>query len=154
MRTCGSSCPFPQAPAATAPPHARATGFGDDRGHFTSTTPPSEHIKCLPPISVRIFLHLFCTMNQHLSRALINANSLKNWGRIHALSGLPLWLCSEGSVCSAGAAEDVGSIPGLGRSHGRGHGNPLQYSCLQNPMDRGAWWATVRRVAKSYTHLK
>ena len=89
MRTCGSSCPFPQAPAGTVPPHARATGFGDDRGHFTSTTPPSEHIKCLPLINVRIFLHLFCTMNQHLPRALINANSLKNWGRIHALSGLP-----------------------------------------------------------------
>ena len=36
---------------------------------------------------------------------------------------------------------DLGSIPGLGRSHGEGHGNPLQYSCLENPMDRGAWWA-------------
>ena len=40
-------------------------------------------------------------------------------------------------------AEDVGSISGSGRSPGRGHGNPLQYSCLGNPMDRGAWWATV-----------
>ena len=51
-------------------------------------------------------------------------------------------------------AEDVreaGSIPGLGRSSGGGHGNPLQYSCLENPMDRGAWQATVRRVSESQT---
>ena len=41
-------------------------------------------------------------------------------------------------------------IPGLGRSPGEGNGNPLQYSCLENPMDRGAWWATVRGVAKSW----
>ena len=43
---------------------------------------------------------------------------------------------------------DVGSIPGLGRYPGEGHGNPFQYSCLQNPMDRGAWWATVQRVTE------
>ena len=45
-------------------------------------------------------------------------------------------------------AGDAGSIPGLGRSPGGGHGNAFQYSCLENPMDRGAWQATVRRVAK------
>ena len=49
---------------------------------------------------------------------------------------------------------DVGLIPGLGRSPGGGHGNPLQYSCLENPMDRGAWRATVRGVAQSWTGLK
>ena len=48
----------------------------------------------------------------------------------------------------------MGSIPGSGRSSGGGHGNPLQCSCVQNPMDRGAWWAPVHRVAKSWTHLK
>ena len=48
---------------------------------------------------------------------------------------------------------DSGSISGLGRSPGGGHGNPLQYSCLENPMDRGAWWVTVQRVAKSQTQL-
>ena len=48
-------------------------------------------------------------------------------------------------------AGDMSSIPGLGRSPGEGHGNPLQYSCLENPMDRGAWWATVPRVAQSQT---
>ena len=52
------------------------------------------------------------------------------------------------SVCSAG---DPGSIPGLGRSHGEEHGNPLQCSVLENSMDRGAWRATVHMVAKSQT---
>ena len=46
---------------------------------------------------------------------------------------------------------DPGSVPGLGRSLGEGHGNPLQYSCLDDFMDRGAWWATVHGVAKSRT---
>ena len=45
-------------------------------------------------------------------------------------------------------AGDSGSVPGLGRSPGEGSGNPLQYSCLGNPMDRGAWWATVRGATK------
>ena len=57
-------------------------------------------------------------------------------------------------ACSAGAKGDMGSIPGLGRSPGGGHGNPLQCSSLENPMDRGAWWAIVHRVTKSQTHLK
>ena len=48
---------------------------------------------------------------------------------------------------------DLGLIPGLGRSSGGGNGNLLQYSCLENPMDRGAWWATVHGVAKSRTQL-
>ena len=48
----------------------------------------------------------------------------------------------------------VGSIPGLGRSRGGGHGNPLEYSCQENSLDRGAWWVTVHRVTKSQTRLK
>ena len=52
---------------------------------------------------------------------------------------------------NAGDVRDTGSIPGLGRSPGGGHGNPLQYFYLENPMDRRAWWATVRGVAKSWT---
>ena len=52
------------------------------------------------------------------------------------------------SACNGG---DPDSIPGLGRPPGGGHGNPLQYSCLENPMDRGAWQAIVHRVAKSQT---
>jgi len=52
---------------------------------------------------------------------------------------------SKESACNAG---DLGSIPGSGKSPGEGNGNPLQYSCLENPMDRGAWWATVHGVAR------
>ena len=52
---------------------------------------------------------------------------------------------------NAGEKGEVYLIPGWGRSPGGGHGSPLQYSCLENPMDRGAWWATVRRVTKSRT---
>ena len=54
---------------------------------------------------------------------------------------------------SAYSAGDAGSIPGSGRSPGEGIGNPLQYSCLENPMDGGAWWATIHGVAKSWTQL-
>ena len=52
-----------------------------------------------------------------------------------------------------GSTRDAGSIPGLRRSPGEGAGNPLQYPCLENPMDRGEWWATVHRVEKSWTQL-
>ena len=55
---------------------------------------------------------------------------------------------------SAGDVRHVGSIPGSGRPPGGGHGNPLQCSCLDNPVDRGAWWAALHRVAKSWTWLK
>ena len=54
------------------------------------------------------------------------------------------------SACNAG---DLGLIPGLGRFSGEGKGYLLQYSCLENPMDRGAWWATVHGVSKSQTQL-
>ena len=51
---------------------------------------------------------------------------------------------------NVGDARDTGSIPGLGRSPGGGNGNPLQYSCLEDPMDRGAWWAIVHGVTKRH----
>ena len=54
----------------------------------------------------------------------------------------------------AGDTGDMGSVPGLGRSLAGGHGHLLQHSCLENPMDRGVWWATVQRVAKSQTQIK
>ena len=58
---------------------------------------------------------------------------------------------SKESICNVG---DLGSIPGLGKSPRGGHGNPLQHSCLENSMDRGAWWAAVHGVAKSRTQLR
>ena len=60
--------------------------------------------------------------------------------------GFPHGSDGRESACNAG---DLGSIPELERSPGEGNGNPLQYSCLENPMDRGAWWATVHGVAKT-----
>ena len=60
-------------------------------------------------------------------------------GHLLSYIGLPWWLSGKGSTCHA---KDPGSIPGLGRSPGEWNGNPLQYSYLENSMDRGAWWAT------------
>ena len=60
-------------------------------------------------------------------------------------------LVEKNPPANAGDVRDVGSILGLGRSPGGGSGNPLQYFCLENPMDRGAWWAIVHGVAKSWT---
>ena len=68
--------------------------------------------------------------------------------------GLPWWLRDKESACNEGNAGDVGSSPGWGRSPGGGHGHPLQYSCLENPMDRGAWWASIHRITKSWKRLK
>ena len=64
--------------------------------------------------------------------------------------GFPSSPVGKESACSAG---DLGSIPGLGRSAGEGNGNPLQYPCLEILMDRGAWWAAVHEVAKSWARL-
>ena len=68
--------------------------------------------------------------------------------------GLPWWLSGKESACRAGAIGDTDSIPGSGRSSREGHGNPLQYSCLENLMDRGPWWATVHGVTKNRTQLQ
>ena len=67
-----------------------------------------------------------------------------------AISSFPYSSVSKESACSAG---DPGSIPGLGRSPGEVNGNPFQYPCLENLMDRGAWWAAVHWVAKSQAGL-
>ena len=63
-------------------------------------------------------------------------------------------LAVKNSPANLGDIRDAGSIPGLGRSPRGGHGNPLQYAFLENPMDRGAWQATVHRVTKNWTQLK
>ena len=68
--------------------------------------------------------------------------------------GFPSGTSSKEPDCYAGAAGDGGLIPGLGRFPGGGHGNPLQYSCLENLMDRRVWQGMVHRVAKSRTRLK
>ena len=92
-------------------------------------------------------------------------NRLPNTGRVETLSdklgtnhgylltdniSLPCSSDGKESACNAG---DPGLIPGLGRSLGEGYGNPVQHSCLENPMDGGTWWATVPKVTKSWTRL-
>ena len=67
-----------------------------------------------------------------------------------SIKSFPAGSDSKESACNAG---DLGSVPGLGRSSGELNGNPLQYSCLENSMNRGAWWATVHGIAKSWTLL-
>ena len=71
-----------------------------------------------------------------------------------SLSASQVALIVKNPPANAGDVRDSGLIPGSGRSPGGGHGNPLQYSCLENPMDRGAWWAAVHGVPKSRTRLK
>ena len=68
--------------------------------------------------------------------------------------GFPGGSVGKSSACNLRDKGDAGSIPGLGRSPGGEHGNPLQYSCLENPVDRGAWWATVHGVTESQTLLR
>ena len=69
------------------------------------------------------------------------------------LSGTALFPGGSDGKASACNMEDPGLIPGSGRYPGEGNGNPLQYSCLENSMDGGAWWATVHEVSKSWTRL-
>ena len=73
---------------------------------------------------------------------------------LHATLGFPGGSLGKESTCNAEDAGDLSSFPGLGRTAGGGHGNPLQYSCLENPMNREAWRATVHGVTKSQTRLK
>ena len=74
----------------------------------------------------------------------------RQWHPTPVLLGFPCGSAGKESICKAG---DLGSIPGLGRSPGKEKGYPCQYSGLENPMDGGAWWATVPGVAKSQTRL-
>ena len=82
-----------------------------------------------------------CSFSLHMVITDLAVSPTKPW--------LPGWLSGKESAC-----KEMGLIPGLGKSSGGGHGNPFQYSCLESPMDRGGWWATVHGVAKSRTPLK
>ena len=86
--------------------------------------------------------------------ALYNPNISKNKPVSKSLRASQMALMIKNMAANAGDIRDTGLIPGLGISPRRGHGNPLQYSCLENPMDRGAWRATVHGVTKSQTWLK
>ena len=93
---------------------------------------------CKPLVSKRMCAHILSRKKIQLAVGSI-------------IPGLPRQLSGKEPTCNSGARGDVGSIPESGRSPGGGHGNSLQYSCLGNPMDRGAWHAPVYGVAKSRT---
>ena len=76
---------------------------------------------------------------------------LKGINTAYEYNGFPGGARGKESTCQYRRHRDTGLTPGLGRSPEEGNGNPLQYSCLENSMDRGAWWATVHEVAKSWT---
>ena len=80
----------------------------------------------------------------------LSGTSAHPLSQVATASGLPCGSDGKESACHAG---DLGSIPGSERCPGEGNGNPLQHSCLENPMDRGAWWATVHGVAKRHDRV-
>ena len=71
-----------------------------------------------------------------------------DWGVVDLSWASQVAIGEKNLPANAGDLRDTGSIPGSGRSPGGGHGNPLQCSCLENPMDRGDWWAMIHRIAK------
>ena len=136
-------------------------------GHASSSTwvPCPEVLGSCPPLSPcpkpcqsfwpRVQLAAFrpCNMEGEVwwaLRAIGKSQEISNWKNPLRSLGFPGGSDGKESTCSA---RDLGSIPGLGRSAGGRHGNPLQSSCLENPMDRGAWRATVHQVTKSQTRL-
>ena len=108
-------------------------------------------------LSSYFFLPLFQTKDtiwkeETTSSAHVQSEELRSSS---SKASLVAWGFPGGSEVKASARNsgDPGSIPGSGRSPGEGNGNPLQYSCLENPMEGGAWWATFHGVAKSWTRL-
>ena len=100
---------------------------------FSSCISSADVFSCYPYHVMNRVYHFFCLFILKESRA----SPVTQWGK--------------DSTCNAGDTGDASSIPGSGRSPGGGNGIPLQYSCLRNPMDRGALWVTVHGVAKSWT---
>ena len=108
--------------------------------HFVVQQKLTQYSKVTIPRLIHPSIHLSIYLSIYLSICLSIS-----------LYGFP---CGSEVRASARNAGDMGSIPGSGRSPGDGNGNPLQYSCLENTVDCGAWWATVHRVAKSWTRLR
>ena len=144
-------------PFTRRPLHAETPSRGDP---FTAETPsrgdPFAAGSFLPP-SLGCFCSscLECPSRSRLPNPACSSGPISNdpasrkpLGVPTRNQGLPWWLSGKASACDAGATGNLGSIPGMGRSPGRGHGSPPQCSCLENPKDRGAWWATVCGVAE------
>ena len=92
---------------------------------------------------------IFFDISEKLCSHLLCVNELTS--SVYTRVGFPGGLVVKNPPANAGDIRYMHSIPGSGRSPGGGHGNPIQYSCLENPMERGAWWATVHGVTESQT---
>ena len=109
----------------------------------------TNQISTVEPIALgHLTLHVLQQAEQYLG-----VGQYGKLSQYKLISGFPGGLAVKNSPANARASGDAGSIPGPGTSAGRGNGNPLQYSCLKNPMDRGAWRATVHEVSKTHTWL-
>ena len=107
----------------------------------------------LTPILFKLFQKIAMMMSISLQEAFLKLH-FKVFMVCKCIYSFPSGTSGKESTCNAGDIREVGQIPGSGRSSGGGNDNPLQCSCLENLMDRGAWWATVHRVTKSQTRLK
>ena len=121
-----------------------------------SQPPASWNLPCISAVDVKyiwLFEKLGCSWSPDIHNRLVRFSASLMYSEL-LLRASQVALVVKNLPANAGDARDAGSVPGLGRSPGGGHGNPLQFSCLGNPMDKGAWQATARRVAKSRTELK
>ena len=117
-----------------------------------------KYLPNLPPASLQQFLRAISQAAVLILPQIKNFNLQLSRCALFQLigqgAGFPGGTSGKEPVCQCSRHERLSSIPGSGRSPGGGHGNPLQYSCLENPMDRGAWQATVHGVTQSQTRLK
>ena len=102
-------------------------------------------------VCVCVCTHKYMCMLTYFYTYVLRACSMLVWSWIWVEWGFPGGCSGKEPACQFRRLRDKGSIPGSGRSPGEGHGNPLQYSCLENPMDRGSWWAAVHGVVKNRT---
>ena len=115
-----------------------------------------QHLHCLEK-SFFCGFFFFCHSKTRETKMLVSHSesiSKQINSKVSGFTGFPGGASAGELACNAGDVRDLGSIPGLGRSPGRGDGIPLQYPRLENPKDRGAWWTAVHRVEKSWTQLK
>ena len=113
---------------------------------------PSSRGSSRPKDQTRIS-YISCTV-RHVLYHLGSPGTNKSSDSTYTEMGFPGGTSGKEPTANAGDITDAGSTSGLGISPGGGHGNPLQYSCLENPMDRGVWWLTAHRVAMGQTQLK
>ena len=115
--------------------------------HTHTHTHTPTHICILLLLNSFFHVLVFCNME------LYNLHMFPLISPLHSQRASQMALVVKNLPANAGDIRDLGSIPGSGRSPGGGHGNPLQYSCLENPMDRGAWWFAVHRVEHDWSNL-